>query len=147
MPPEKAEKFPKILWAFYYIYDTATAVGKASALFFYARIFSMSHSRFKYALWLAHFMNVVWLLVIMLCVTFMCNPIQKAWETSLPGTCLNTGLLWTGSGATSLIIDVIILLLPLPMLWKLQIKTIRRIQISGVFLCGYLWVAVFQNRR
>lgn len=83
-------------------------------------------------------MNVAWLIGILLSVTFMCNPIQKAWDVTLPGTCLNTGELWMGSGLTSLIIDVIILVMPLPMLWKLQIKTMRRIQISGVFVCGYL---------
>ncbi|ROV87838.1 hypothetical protein VMCG_10546 [Cytospora schulzeri] len=144
--PDNVEKFLKVLWIVYYIFDTGTAVGKASALFFYARIFSVSNSRFKYALWLVHAMNVAWLLAILLSVTFMCSPIQKAWETSLPGTCLNTGLLWTGSGVTSLIIDVIILIMPLPMLWKLQLKTIRRIQISGVFICGYLVVVVSIGR-
>lgn len=119
-------------------------MGKASAVFFYARIFSLTNSGFKYALWLVHFMNVAWLLAILLSVTFMCDPVEKAWDTTLSGKCLNTGLLWLGSGVSSLIIDVIILLMPLPMLWKLQMKTIRRIQISGVFLCGYLWVALLQ---
>lgn len=138
VPPENIEKFLKVLWIVYYFFDTGTAVGKASALFFYARIFSVRNSRFKYALWLVHAMNVAWLLGILLGVTFMCNPIRKAWDTGLPGTCVNTGQLWTGSGVTSLAIDVIILIMPLPILWKLQLKTIRRIQISGVFICGYL---------
>ncbi|KAK7744558.1 hypothetical protein SLS53_003443 [Cytospora paraplurivora] len=99
LPPENIEKFLKLLWIVYYIFDTGTAVGKASALFFYARIFSASHSKFKYALWLVHALNVAWLLTILLCVTFMCSPIRKAWDTTLPGTCLNTGILWTGSGS------------------------------------------------
>lgn len=138
LPPEAIEPFLKLLWIIYYIFDTGTAVSKASALFFYARIFSVSNSRFRYALWLVHALNAAWLLAILLSVTFMCNPIQKAWKTELPGTCLNTGNLWTGSGVTSLILDVVILLMPLPMLWRLQLKTIRRIQICGVFICGYL---------
>lgn len=136
VPPENVEKFLKLLWIIYYIFDTGTAVSKSSALFFYARIFSIS--KFKYALWVVHAMNVGWLVGILISVTFMCNPIQKAWDVSLPGTCLNTGRLWLGSGLASLIIDVIILVMPLPMLWKLKMKTIRRIQISGVFICGYL---------
>lgn len=136
VPPENVDKFLKLLWIIYYIFDTGTAVSKSSALFFYARIFSIS--KFKYALWVVHAMNVGWLVGILISVTFMCNPIQKAWDVFLPGTCLNTGRLWLGSGLVSLIIDVIILVMPLPMLWKLKMKTIRRIQISGVFICGYL---------
>lgn len=138
LPPENIEKFLKMLWIIYYIFDTGTAVSKTSALFFYARVFSVNNSRFKYALWVVHAMNAAWLLAILLSVTFMCNPIQRAWQPALPGTCLNTGILWTGSGVTSLIIDVIILVMPLPMLWKLQMKTISKIQIIGVFMCGYL---------
>lgn len=56
----------------------------------------------------------------------------------MPGNCLNTGSLSMGISFGSLIIDVIILVMPIPMLWKLQIKAIRRIQISGAFVCGYL---------
>lgn len=145
VPPENIEKFLKLLWIIYYIFDTGTAVGKASALFFYARIFSASHSKFRYALWLVHALNVAWLLTILLCVTFMCSPIRKAWDTALPGKCLNTGILWTGSGVTSLLIDVIILVMPLPMLWRLQLKLIRRIQVVGVFICGYLSVTPLPN--
>lgn len=138
VPPDNIEPFLKLLWAIYYIFDTGTAVSKSSALFFYARIFGVTNTRFKYALWLVHAMNIAWLIAILLSVTFMCNPVEKAWKPALDGHCLNTGLLWTGSGITSLIIDVIILVLPLPMLWKLQMKAIRRVQITGVFICGYL---------
>lgn len=138
VPPENVEPFLKLLWIIYYIFDTGTAVSKSSALFFYSRVLGVANSRFKYALWLVHAMNVAWLITILFSVTFMCSPIERAWKTTLPGKCLNTGLLWMGSGITSLLIDVIILVMPLPMLWKLRMKTIRKIQISGVFLCGYL---------
>jgi hypothetical protein len=138
IPPENIEPFLKFLWIIYYIFDTGTAVSKSSALFFYSRALGVQNSRFKYALWLVHAMNISWLIAILLGVTFMCNPVQRAWDTTLPGTCLNTGLLWQGSGITSLLIDVIILVLPLPMLWRLQMKTSRKLQITGVFMCGYL---------
>lgn len=138
IPTENIEKFLKLLWIIYYVFDTGTAVGKMSALFFYARIFSVNNSKFKYALWVVHAMTAAWLVGILLSVTFMCDPVPRAWETSLPGHCLNTGKLWIGSGVTSLLIDIIILVMPLPMLWNLQMKVTRRILITGVFICGYL---------
>lgn len=98
----------------------------------------MSDPKFKYAVWSVHAMNVAWLIGTLLSVTFICSPIEKVWNFTLPGKCLNFKHLWLGNGLPNLIIDVIILVLPLPMLWKLQMKTVRRLQISGVFICGYL---------
>lgn len=143
---ENFEPFFKLLWIEYFIFDTGTAVAKSSALFFYARIFGSVNCWFKWSLWAIHFMNVGWLVGILSGVTFMCNPIQKAWKVHLPGTCLNTGILWLGSGISSLLIDILILLLPLPMLWRLQLRLTRKLQIIVVFICGYLVVVVSIGR-
>jgi hypothetical protein len=146
IPPQNLVPFLKLLWIVYFFFDTGTAVSKSSALFFYARIFGVTGSRFKYVLWVVHAMNVAWLIAILLAVTFMCDPIEKAWIPSLPGQCSNTGILWLGSGAASLAIDVIILLMPLPMLWRLRMTTVRKLQVTGVFVCGYLVVVVSIGR-
>jgi hypothetical protein len=136
--PNNLEPFLKLLWIEYFIFDTGTAVAKSSALFFYARVFGVVNSTFRYGLWVVHFLNIGWLIGILFGVIFECSPIEKAWKVTLPGTCLNTGNLWLGSGIGSLLIDVIILLMPLPMLWQLQLKMVRKLQIIGVFICGYL---------
>ncbi|KAI1260513.1 hypothetical protein F5Y18DRAFT_419999 [Xylariaceae sp. FL1019] len=138
VPPDNVERFLKLLWIIYYIFDTGTAMAKSSALFFYARVFGSTNSRFRYALWVVHAMNVAWTVTILFHVIFMCTPIEKAWKVTLPGNCVNTGLLWLGSGASSLGIDILILLLPLPMLWRLQMKPHRKLLITVVFITGYL---------
>lgn len=138
VPPENLEPFLKLLWVEYYLFDAGTAVAKSSALFFYARVFGVINQWFKYALWTLHSANVAWLVGIIFGVIFECSPIQKAWKISLEGTCVNTQTLWLASGITSLLIDIFILLIPLPMLWKLQMKVSRKLQIIGVFVCGYL---------
>ncbi|QKX55356.1 uncharacterized protein TRUGW13939_02448 [Talaromyces rugulosus] len=138
VPPGNVNPFLKLLWVQYYIFDTGTSVAKASALFFYVRVFTQSAPRFRYALLVVHAMNAIWLLAILLAVVFECNPIRKAWTPELPGTCISTDKLWLGSGSTSLIIDVIILVIPMPTLWQLQLKTSRRILIIGVFVCAYM---------
>lgn len=136
--PSNIEPFLKLLWVEYFLFDAGTAIAKSSALFFYARIFSNANVWFKYALWIVHALNVAWLVGILLGVIFECNPIEKAWKTSLPGTCVNTQILWMGSGITSLLIDVIILIMPLPVLWGLRMKLVRKLQVVVVFICGYL---------
>jgi hypothetical protein len=138
VPPNNLEPFLKLLWVEYYLFDAGTAIAKSSALFFYTRVFSTANRWLKYSIWLAHAMNVTWLLGIILSVIFECTPIEKAWNVAVPGKCVNTQALWLGSGITSLVIDVFILLMPVPGLWRLQMKTMRKVQVVFVFLCGYM---------
>jgi hypothetical protein len=136
--PANIELFLKLLWVEYYIFDSGTAIAKTSALFFYARIFGVVNTTFKYALWTVHALNLFWLVGFLFAVGFECTPVEKAWKPSLPGKCANTGVLWLASGIISLFIDILILLMPLPMLWKLRMRMTRKIQVIIVFVCGYL---------
>lgn len=43
-----------------------------------------------------------------------------------------------GNSIASVIIDLVILIIPLPVLWKLQLKLGKKLLISGVFTGGYL---------
>lgn len=138
VPQKNLEPFLKLLWVEYFLFDTGTAVAKTSALFFYARVLGVMNRWFKYTLWVVHFANAAWLIGILFGVIFECSPIQKAWKVALEGTCVNTQMLWLASGITSLLIDCVILLMPLPLLWKLQMKKTRKLQVCGVFLCGYM---------
>jgi hypothetical protein len=138
VPPNNLEPFLKLLWIEYYLFDAGTAIAKSSALFFYNRIFGTADRWLRYSLWLAHAMNVAWLVGIILSIIFACNPIEAAWKVAVPGKCVNTQAMWLGSGITSLIIDVFILLMPVPSLWRLQMKAMRKIQVLLVFICGYM---------
>ena len=138
VPPENITPFLLLLWVEYYVFDIGTVLGKSSALFFYARVFSNPNSRFKWALWIVHGLNAAWLIALIFAIIFECSPIERAWVPTLPGTCSNTDALWLGSGVPSLLIDLVILIMPVPMLWRLRMKKNRKWLIMGVFICGYL---------
>jgi hypothetical protein len=131
----------KILWATYLIYDTGLTLAKVSALFFYARIFGTYSRKFKFALWITHGLVISWWIGIVLGTIIMCNPVDKNWVPTAPGYCGSTEALWLGSAIPSVLIDLIILILPLPMLWGLRLRLSRKILICGVFICGY-WYAL-----
>lgn len=138
VPSGNISPFLKLLWVEYYIFDAGTAIAKTSALLFYTRIFSKAKPRFKWAVWTVHILNAIWLIAIIFAVIFECSPIRKAWVPELPGSCDNADTLWMGSGIPSLIIDFMILVLPLPVLWQLQVQPVRKYLIMLVFACGYL---------
>ncbi|PLB51343.1 hypothetical protein P170DRAFT_382755 [Aspergillus steynii IBT 23096] len=136
----------KLLWAIFFIFDTGTSVARASALLFYTRVFDQIQSRFRYALWIIHGLNIAWMIGMHVVVALQCTPIERLWYPMLPGKCIPVRTLLIGSGIPSLIINAMILILPLPLLWRLKMKMSRKLLIIGVFLCGYLVVVVSIGR-
>jgi hypothetical protein len=140
--PDDMLPFFTVLFAVYFIYDTALVLLKASALLFFARIFlSQQYSTwFSWCLYATHFLNIAWFLGIVFSSAFMCQPIAKSWNPTLEGKCGSTPGLWLGSAIPSVVIDLIILLLPLPMIWSLKMSTARKSGITAIFVCGYWYV-------
>lgn len=67
---------------------------------------------------------------------FSCYPVEKSWDSSIPGYCINYGTVTLVIGILNVIFDFAILGLPMPMLWKLRMSTRRKIWLSGVFAIG-----------
>ena len=101
----------------------------------------MQQTRFKYALWFSHFLVVGWLIATLLLNLLSCKPIEKHWEPLTPGYCFANAKLWPEIAILSVVIDLVLLFLPIPMLWRLQMKISRKATIVGVFACGFWYVA------
>lgn len=141
MPPTKLTTFFRLLYSIYFVYDIALAITKASALLFLSRIFPKRQSPqwFNYAIYATHALNGLWLIAIIFGTVFQCNPVEKGWNPMLPtGKCGSTNSLWLGSAVPSVLIDLIILVLPLPRIWNLQMSGAKKGGITVVFLLGYL---------
>ncbi|RYP41248.1 hypothetical protein DL769_011622 [Monosporascus sp. CRB-8-3] len=67
---------------------------------------------------------------------FQCNPIQKAWDYSIPGTCFNRPALFFANAGLNIFQDFVIYILPSPMLWNVQLPVKQRIALIGVFVVG-----------
>ena len=129
-----------MLYVGYFFYDVGISLPKLSALLFYARVFHVNGSRFHIMLWIIGGFVISWILFAIFSTIFQCTPIRKAWEPTVPGYCLNTYQWWLGSAISSVIIDAIILVLPMPKLWRLQLKPMRKVIITIIFISGYWYV-------
>lgn len=65
-------------------------------------------------------------------------PIYKAWEKLVPGHCINIRSLLVAHAALSLVIDVAIVVVPVPILWPLHASLSYRTAICGMFMLGAL---------
>jgi hypothetical protein len=70
----------------------------------------------------------------------VCTPIAFFYDkTIVGGSCKDQAISGTASGALSLLGDILILVLPLPMVWQLQINLRRKIALGGIFMLGMLY--------
>lgn len=70
-------------------------------------------------------------------LSFACNPIAKQWDPSIPGSCINTLPTYFALGGTSLAWDVLIIVLPFPILRRLQLtkrNKVRRMSSTSVMV-------------
>ncbi|KAK8079485.1 hypothetical protein PG997_007303 [Apiospora hydei] len=109
---------------------------KVSALLLYARVFNRS-KRFRLVLrWLGGAVTA-WFLCTALVPWFNCNPIRKTIDPFVPGVCFDRMDWFLASAFINAAIDLTILIMPLQQVWKLQMTTRRKIQVTLVFLLGY----------
>ena len=88
---------------------------------------------------------VVWDLGFTLTMLCACRSDFRAhWSTTtskeLTTRCINTFLMMYALSISDFITDLIILLIPIPMIWKLHLRARRKIGVLIVFLLGSLYV-------
>lgn len=67
---------------------------------------------------------------------FICVPVQKLWYPDIPGRCINQVGTWIANALSTIISDLATLILPIPQVWKLQLKTTEKIAITCAFGLG-----------
>ena len=115
---------------------------KFSALFFYRRIFGRISKWFNIAIWAVGALNGAWLLAVLVTTTFQCTPVHAMWTQGLGSSCIPPWIWFFRSAVPSMIIDIFILTMPLPLLWGLPVRLSRRIIVFVVFICGYGYVFI-----
>ena len=68
---------------------------------------------------------------------FECKPIGFYWDKTIKGgTFINQSAFYRWNGVANLLIDFLILILPMVMVWRLNLDLRSKITLSGVFLLG-----------
>ena len=137
--PEKLSLALKYLYVHELLYQPAITMPKFSALLFYVRVFEVKwDSRlFRTNILIALGFVTLWLLFALPFDAFQCTPIRKLWIPQILGHCIGTSHWFLGLATISVIIDVYIMLLPLPILWSLHAGRKRKLILTGFFFCAY----------
>ena len=129
--PLKAYLAEDIVWA------AANTSVRIAVLHFYMTIFRSNRAflRVAYALFV---LVVAFGVGIVISDVLTCRPLAKYWDPSQSGVCGNPGVSLVALSSCNIIADLTIVLLPLPMVWGLQITTQRKIELSIIFALGFL---------
>ncbi|CAF9935891.1 hypothetical protein IMSHALPRED_010381 [Imshaugia aleurites] len=80
---------------------------------------------------------LAWGIATLLTSIFQCSPVSALWNSDTTNKhCINLRKWLIGTNVPHIIIDFSILLLPMPLIWRLKLSTGRKITLSGVFLVG-----------
>lgn len=109
---------------------------KVSVLLFYSRVFK-GIPWFSITLWIVGAIVISWWIICDFVALFTCDPIAKAWKSKIPGHCMDTYQTYLGAAIPNVFTDFVLLILPLPLLWKLHTTKAKKLALFLVFGLGY----------
>ncbi|OGM43365.1 hypothetical protein ABOM_008721 [Aspergillus bombycis] len=108
---------------------------KISILLFYIRIFSTP--KFRTIAYTVGFIVLGHGIGVFFAAIFQCAPVQYAWDKTIPGgSCFDQQAFYRYVSPPNILTDVLILVMPLPFVWKLQTRMTQKLALTGVFILG-----------
>lgn len=83
----------------------------------------------------------VWLLLaaytpVQFLKVFICWPISSYWDRSVPGRCLDQPKVFLTDTAMAAVTDLIIMMIPIPVLWQVQMSLRKKLKILAMLSAG-----------
>ena len=118
------------------LYVFAFVTIKMSFLFFYLRLFP--GRKVAWACYLLIAFLACQCIEEVAVVIFQCSPVEKAWHPGINGKCLELLPFFYLSFGIKLATDLVIFILPIPILWHTQLPRGKKLGICAMFLLGLL---------
>ncbi|MDI1489698.1 MAG: hypothetical protein OHK93_000896 [Ramalina farinacea] len=140
LPHQSHSHYVKDVYADQILYSIALTATRVSILLFYHSIFPAK--TFTRLLWGIGALSVAWGLSVFFVAIFTCSPIRGFWQPMMqpPPHCINQQAFYDGLSVPNFLMDIAILALPVKEVWKLQMNTRTKMEVSGLFLLGGLFV-------
>lgn len=122
------------------LYNPAIVALKISILLFYRRCFAEKglNTSFRFILWGTGAFVVLYSGLQTMLAIFQCDPINSLWNSTVTGRCMSMKKVMLSFSGLNIATDILMLILPLPHLWKLKLPLRRKGQLIAIFLLGGL---------
>lgn len=72
---------------------------------------------------------------------FACTPVKRGWDITITeGSCINRAALYIATAVLNMITDILLLLLPIPIVVRLQMPRIQKLGLILIFAIGSMYV-------
>ncbi|OJD38864.1 uncharacterized protein BKCO1_3000240 [Diplodia corticola] len=117
------------------IYAPTQGFAKLSLLLFYRRLAPFAW--FRAAIYVVMFVVIAYTLGIMFSLIFPCKPIASNWDITIEeGECINKTGIYIATAVINIATDIALLLLPVPVLARLQIPRLEKAALIAMFGVG-----------
>ncbi|KAK7959014.1 uncharacterized protein PG986_003868 [Apiospora aurea] len=86
----------------------------------------------------AGFVVMGWTIAMVFSMTFICVPVYAYWDKSVPHVCLSDPMMQLTNSIGNIVTDIILLLLPMPVLWRLKLPMRQKWSVIGIFSLGFI---------
>ncbi|KAL8786441.1 MAG: hypothetical protein Q9213_002757 [Squamulea squamosa] len=117
------------------LFGCSITATKLSILFFYHRLFPFR--TFNVVCLVTGIATILWWIGLMLTAFLHCRPLAYYWDRSIPnGHCVNDNLIGYTITSFNIVTDLVVLILPIPWLWGMNMAVPKRMAIVGLFVLG-----------
>ncbi|KAH9216512.1 hypothetical protein DL95DRAFT_407493 [Leptodontidium sp. 2 PMI_412] len=110
---------------------------KLSILLLYLRL--SPYRPFRITVWIAAAVTVIYSVLGSFEFIFNCRPIAKNWDVTISGgSCIDVAKILTAHGIVNIATDVATLVLPVMLVYKLQLPMKQKVAVAGLFMTGTL---------
>lgn len=83
-------------------------------------------------------LSIAWLIALIFATVFQCKPVAAVVDASIDGECMYTRFGFLLCQSINLALDLWVALLPVRVIWKLNLPLGERLGVCGIFLTGSL---------
>ncbi|MCJ1259068.1 hypothetical protein MMC24_006903 [Lignoscripta atroalba] len=124
----------KDFWVLQILYKVTINTTKISILLLYLRIFPSKG--FRRAVFAVMTFVLLYASASIIATVLECKPINRVWNKSLPGSCINLTAFWYSNAAANILGDLAILALPMPKIKALHLPFRHKLGLFLVFAVG-----------
>ncbi|PHH51016.1 hypothetical protein CFIMG_002350RA [Ceratocystis fimbriata CBS 114723] len=133
-------KFERTFYVTVVVYTAALLFLKLTFLIQYYRVLAVQHMRIWYIS--SIIIVTLWGVSQLMVSILICIPIRGYWDSSVRARCIPAYPQVYINATGNVITDVMILLLPMPAIWQLNVPAGQKRALLGIFSLGFLTVAI-----
>ncbi|CAD6590074.1 MAG: hypothetical protein ASARMPRED_004547 [Alectoria sarmentosa] len=129
----------QIFMAWMVIYGFSIALSKCAILLLYIRVFTTRNRAFTVGAYLIGFVVVATGIVNAFVTVLQCSPVAYEWNKSIHGgECIDEVAFARSMAIPNVITGAIMLVMPIPMVWRLNLNVSAKIALTVTFLHGIM---------